>query len=392
MRDHQATFPVTAMRRVLSVSPSGFYAWRKRRPSERARRDALLTLQVRESHTRSDGTYGSPRILDDLIEAGERIGRKRVARLMRSAGIAGVSRWRGVSTTRRERGADLASDLVKRDFTASSTNELWVADITYVPTGLVFSICRWCLTPIVAASWAGPWRRISGPSSCLTLSTWRSSNERPSAVIHHSDHGCQYTSLAFGQRCGEMRVRPSMGAPSAMPTTTPWGRASSPLSNASSSTVAASVPRPRHASPYSVSSKAGITRTGGTLRSATGPRSTTSAEHQRRLDSQTADRPLKRGNSTWSDHQLVGAATITQLPWDSRMLGQTAARIDYLTAEQRIYPLLISFLVQRAREAGVSYLTSRIDARETLVVNALETEGVSFYRFDTHILSRRLIR
>ncbi len=115
------------MCRLLGVSRSGYYAWVKRPPSVR---DVQLTMAVQASHARSDGTYGAPRILADLQEAGERVSQKRVARLMREAGVIGVHRRRGVRTTRRGPEETAAMDLVKRDFTARSSNELWVADFS----------------------------------------------------------------------------------------------------------------------------------------------------------------------------------------------------------------------------------------------------------------------
>jgi putative transposase len=211
VRDHQACFPVATLCRVIGVSCSGFYAWRNRAPSVRTQRDAVLTERVRASHTRSDGTYGAPRIWEDLREAGEHVGRKRVARLMRAAHVVGVHRRRTVYTTQRGYDASPAADLVKRDFTASTPNQLWVADITYVPTWTGFLYLA-----IVLDAYS---RRIVGWSMTTHLRTtlvldaldMALQQRRPSSVIHHSDHGSQYTSLAFGQRCTTMGVRPSRG-------------------------------------------------------------------------------------------------------------------------------------------------------------------------------------
>jgi putative transposase len=199
------------MCRVLRVSPSGFYAWRQRTPSKRTQRDAALTTQIRQFHARSDGTYGAPRIHEDLRAAGERVSRKRVARLMREVQLVGVSRRKGVRTTRRARDGHAAPDLVQRDFTATAPNQLWVADITYVPTWTGFLFLA-----IVLDAWS---RRIVGWAMASHLKTslvldalnMALTQRRPRGVIHHSDHGCQYTALAFGQRCREMGVRPSMG-------------------------------------------------------------------------------------------------------------------------------------------------------------------------------------
>jgi putative transposase len=212
VRDHQATFPVAALCRVLRISKSGFYAWLKRPASERATRDALLVPQIVASHERSDSTYGAPRILGDLQEAGERVGRKRVARLMRVEGLRGVSRRPFVITTKRSESESAAPDLVERDFTADRPNKLWVADITYVPTWAGFLYLA-----IVLDAFS---RRVVGWAMATHLQTELVLNalemalaqRRPGEVIHHSDHGSQYTSVAFGKRCGEMGVRPSMGS------------------------------------------------------------------------------------------------------------------------------------------------------------------------------------
>jgi len=101
VRDHQADYPVATLCRLVRVSSSGFYAWMKRPPSARAEQDIVLLAEIRLSHAISDGTYGSPRILGDLKDLGQRVGQKRVARLMRINGIRGVSRRRGTITTRR---------------------------------------------------------------------------------------------------------------------------------------------------------------------------------------------------------------------------------------------------------------------------------------------------
>ena len=118
------------MCRVLGVSRSGYYAWQNRGPSKRAQKDAMLTEKIRQIHGRSRATYGSPRVHAALQAAGIRVGEKRVARLMKAAGLEGVSRRKRPSTN----SSRPAPDLVDRDFTASGPHEFWVADITYVPT------------------------------------------------------------------------------------------------------------------------------------------------------------------------------------------------------------------------------------------------------------------
>ena len=213
MSTNQACFPVATMARVLGVSKAGFYAWRDRPPSAHAQADAALMTRVRTVHATSRQTYGAPRVHADLRLRGERHGRKRVARLMRQAGLVGAShRHGGPTTTRRDNDARPAPDLVDRNFTASGPNQLWVADITYVPTAAGFLYLA-----IVLDAWS---RKIVGWSMAnhlrteLVLDAMEAAvgQRRPSSVIHHSDQGCQYTSVAFGKRCGEAGVRPSMGS------------------------------------------------------------------------------------------------------------------------------------------------------------------------------------
>lgn len=212
MKQHQAEFPIATMCRVLEVSTSGYYAWLKRGPSRRAKRDAELTEKIRFYHRRSRGTYGSPRILADLQEEGIAIGRDRVARLMREAGLQGVSRRPSTRTTIRDEKARPAPDLVDRDFTAEGPDQLWVADITYIPTWRGFLYLA-----IVLDAWS---RRIVGWSMTTHLRAelvldaleMAAAQRRPKGVIFHSDQGTQYTSVAFGQRCRHHGIQPSMGS------------------------------------------------------------------------------------------------------------------------------------------------------------------------------------
>ena len=122
------------MCRVLGVSRSGYYTWLKRAPSARSEEDERLKVRIDEIHEESRGTYGVPRIYMELKEEDERVGRKRIARLMRDLGLRGVCRRRFVKTTQRDDAERPAPDLVERNFSASKPNELWVADATYVPT------------------------------------------------------------------------------------------------------------------------------------------------------------------------------------------------------------------------------------------------------------------
>jgi putative transposase len=200
------------MCRVLGVSRSGYYAWRSRPPSRRDREDARLTERIRAVHTASRGTYGAPRVHAALHAEGVRTSRKRVARLMRAAGLSGASRRSGPTTTRRSRGARRAPDLVDRDFSAGAPDRLWVADITFVPTG-----GRFLYLAVVLDAFS---RRVVGWAMAGHLRTalvldaldMAIQTRSPEGVVHHSDQGCQYTALEFGRRCREAGVRPSMGS------------------------------------------------------------------------------------------------------------------------------------------------------------------------------------
>jgi putative transposase len=212
MKGHQADHPIATMGRVLGVSPSGYYAWQQRAPSARAQHDATLTMKIHTIHLESRGTYGAPRVHAELAAQGVVVGRKRVARLMRRAQLRGVTRRKWITTTTRAPDATPTPDLVHRQFTATGRDQLWVADITYVPTG-----AGYLYLAVVLDVWS---RRVVGWAMETHLRTelvlaaldMAVQQRRPRAVIHHSDHGCQYTSIAFGQRCDAAGVRPSMGS------------------------------------------------------------------------------------------------------------------------------------------------------------------------------------
>ena len=212
MSAHQAEHRIVVMARVLGVSPSGYYAWRRRGVGRRAREDAQLGAAIREAHTASRGSYGAPRIQHELRARGVRVSRKRIARLMRALALCGISRRRRFGTTRRNVEARPAPDLVERNFTASAPNRLWVADITQVPTGrrpLYLAVTLDACSRRVVGWAMATHLRTSLVVAALEMAV---SQRRPEGVIHHSDQGCQYTSLAFGARCRRAGVRPSMGS------------------------------------------------------------------------------------------------------------------------------------------------------------------------------------
>ena len=166
------------------------HVWVKRGPSRRAETDAVLTRQIHAAHASSRGTYGAPRVHAELAAKGLRVGRKRVARLMQVAGLAGVSRRKFVTTTVRGDGRQ-APDLVERNFVSEAPDRLWVADITYVPTWAGFLYLS-----VVLDAFS---RRIVGWSMATTLVTqlvldalnMALLRRRPRGVIHHSDQGSQ---------------------------------------------------------------------------------------------------------------------------------------------------------------------------------------------------------
>jgi putative transposase len=210
----KAHHAVSLLCRVLGVSRAGFYAWTKRPASQRARQDAELTEQILKVHTRSRGTYGAPRVHAELrLDHGVQVGRKRVARLMRSAGLVGCHRRRGRGLTRRDPQAAPAPDLVNRQFMADAPDRVWTADITYIPTW-----SGWLYLAVVLDVFS---RRVVGWAmadhlrtelviDALDMAVW---NRRPAAgLVHHSDQGCQYTSLAFGRQLREAGLVASMGS------------------------------------------------------------------------------------------------------------------------------------------------------------------------------------
>ncbi len=209
---HQADLPVVRLCRAVGLSKSGFYAWLKREPSERSKADAVLLGKIKAAHEHSRGTYGVPRIHAELEAEGARVGRKRIARLMKSAGLQGVHRRRGFKTTKRGEDARAIPDLVEREFSANQPNQLWVADITYVPTQRGFFFLAVVLD-VFSRRIVG-WSMADHMKTDIVLDALEMAvrQRRPNGVVHHSDQGCRYTSVAFGKRCKEAGVRPSTGS------------------------------------------------------------------------------------------------------------------------------------------------------------------------------------
>ena len=212
MKAYQAQYPVRTMCRVLEVSASGYYAWASRSPSKHAQEDALLGDRIEAIFRRSRSTYGRLRIHAELLDDGVRVGAKRVARLMRNRSIYGASRRKTTTTTIRDRDARPAPDLVERRFAADAPNQLWVADITYIPTwsGFLYLAVVLDVFSRRVVGWAmADHMRKELVIDALDMAIYR---RKPLAVVHHSDQGSQYTSIAFGLRCKSAGIRPSMGS------------------------------------------------------------------------------------------------------------------------------------------------------------------------------------
>jgi putative transposase len=212
----KANHSISLMCRLLGVSRSGFHAWRRRAPSDRARADAWLGERIAAIHRESRGTYGARRVHAVLRQQGIHVGRKRVERLMRARRLSGVVPWKRARTTIKVPGVRAAADLVGRDFAPSAPNQLWVADIKYVPTA-----AGWLYLAAVVDCFS---RRVVGWSmrddlraelvvDALEMAVAR--RQPRAGLIHHSDQGSQYVSLLFGQRCRDAEIDISMGCTSA---------------------------------------------------------------------------------------------------------------------------------------------------------------------------------
>ena len=208
----KATHSVPMLCRLLGVSRSGYYAWRIRPPSERARFDAMLSEKIEAIHRNSRATYGAPRVHAELRAIGIRCSRKRVARLMRRAKLRGCLRGRRMRTTHRVALQQAAPDLVERNFASEEPDRLWVADITYARSkeGFVYLafILDACSRKVVGWSMATH-LRTEIVVDALQMAIAR---RKPSpGLVHHSDRGVQYTSLSFGKRLEDEGLLPSMG-------------------------------------------------------------------------------------------------------------------------------------------------------------------------------------
>ena len=208
---HRGVWPVTWLCEALGVSRSGFHAWLGRAPSARARSDEMLGARVRASFIASYRTYGARRVWHDVLAEGHPCGLHRIERLMRQQALKARPRRRGLPRDDGQRSV-IAENVLDRQFSAEAPNQKWVADFTYIWTAE-----GWLYVAAVIDLFS---RRVVGWSMSATMTAqlvtdalmmaiWR--RGKPDALLHHSDQGSQYTSLAFGKRCKEMGVQPFMG-------------------------------------------------------------------------------------------------------------------------------------------------------------------------------------
>jgi putative transposase len=212
IEQHARTFPVRLMCRVLQVSPSGYYAWRSRPESARAMANRRLLQEVQSLHARHQGRYGSPRMHAALRAEGHRVSRGRVERLMHRHGIRALGRRRFRPTTTDSRHSlPVAPNLLQQEFTASVPNRVWLADITYIPTGegWLYLAAVLDLATRKVVGWAmRDHMRTELTLGALMMATQR---QRPGpGLIHHSDRGSQYAAEAYARELASMKAKPSM--------------------------------------------------------------------------------------------------------------------------------------------------------------------------------------
>jgi len=210
----KASVPVSLACRVLGVSRSGFHAWLRRPPSDRTLNDAWLSERIREIHRASRENYGAPRVHRKLREQGIRVGKKRVERLMRAAGLSGYITCRKGKTTIRAPGVRPAEDLVDRNFVAAAPDQLWMSDIKEIPTweGKLYLATTLDCFSRKAVGWSiRDDMRAELVVDALEMAV---SRRRPEAggLVHHSDQGSQFTALVFGRRCRRSGIAQSMGS------------------------------------------------------------------------------------------------------------------------------------------------------------------------------------
>ena len=195
---HRGSYSLAIMCRALRVSVSGFYAWKRREPSGRARENEVLLTEIRQVHRQYRRSYGSPRMSDELVARGFSCSRGRAERLMRTSGIAAKPRKRFVVTTDSDHESPIAPNIINRNFAPAGPNQIWASDITFVRT-----LCGWLYLAVVIDLFSRKvvgWATGSSIDGGLVVRALRMAVEtrRPKrGLIHHSDRGSQYASEEF---------------------------------------------------------------------------------------------------------------------------------------------------------------------------------------------------
>lgn len=211
IEDHRSRFPARVMCAVLEVSPSGYYAWRDRPESARSRANRALVAEIRRVHADNRAVYGSPRVHAALRAEGHRIGVNRIARLMRHHGIRGRHKRRLPRTTNTNHSLPVAPNLLDRQFAAPAPNRVWLADITYIPTGegwLYLAVVLDMFSRLVVG-----WAMSDTMPQELTFAALQMAvtNRRPRpGLVHHSDRGSQYAARAYRRLLDEHGMLCSM--------------------------------------------------------------------------------------------------------------------------------------------------------------------------------------
>jgi len=215
---NRAEYGVRRCCRAVGVSPASFYDWHRRGPSARAQADQRLLHQIRRIHRDRGGAYGAPRIHAELqIACGVKVGRKRVARLMRAEGLVGCHRRRRVrpGLTRRDPAAAPAPDLCRRQFSPPQPDHMWHADYTELPTDqgplYLAAVIDGC-SRLAVGHQMGEHATTELAIGAVQLAVWRRGLVHGDGLIHHSDQGAQFTSLAFGSKLQQLGIRASMGS------------------------------------------------------------------------------------------------------------------------------------------------------------------------------------
>jgi transposase InsO family protein len=214
--DHRARYGVKRLCQVLGIARSSFYHWQATATVRAARRvaDERTTARIRAVHTASDGTYGVPRITAELRDSGERVNHKKVARLMKTAGLAGLRLRRPRRTTVADPAAAKAPDLLGRDFSAAEVNTKYVGDITYLPVG-GGKFCYLATVIDLASRRLAGWAIADHMRTGLVVDALRAAERTRGSLagaVLHTDHGAQYSSRAFATACRQAGVIQSMGA------------------------------------------------------------------------------------------------------------------------------------------------------------------------------------